>query len=162
MRYVLLYPTGQLGWHLKIPYQDITNKKCLHVTYLEYLHYQLFIHPEDVESNHPFMSGKLFHEQGTEGWAIGEQKNLRYITLNQTKLRTEVYQGLVDAVAPNVDADLNELSKRVILPSSFAGSTWNMQQHLQDAFAINCYYGGGDLFITMTANPKWPELTANA
>ena len=33
-----------------------------------------------------------------------------------------------------------------------------MQQQLQDALAINRYYGGGDLFLTMTANPKWPEI----
>ena len=33
-----------------------------------------------------------------------------------------------------------------------------MQQHCQDALAINCYFGGGDLFITMTANPNWPEI----
>ena len=33
-----------------------------------------------------------------------------------------------------------------------------MQQHCQDAYAINHYYGGGDLFITMTANPAWPEI----
>jgi hypothetical protein len=33
-----------------------------------------------------------------------------------------------------------------------------MQQHLQDALAINRFYGGGDLFVTMTANPSWPEI----
>ena len=36
--------------------------------------------------------------------------------------------------------------------------TCHMQQLLQDALAINCYYGGEDLFITMTANPAWPEV----
>jgi Helitron helicase-like domain at N-terminus len=34
-----------------------------------------------------------------------------------------------------------------------------MQQLCQDALAINRYFGGGgDLFITMTANPAWPEI----
>ena len=35
-----------------------------------------------------------------------------------------------------------------------------MQHLCQDALAlaINCYYGGGDLFITMTANSNWPEI----
>ena len=33
-----------------------------------------------------------------------------------------------------------------------------MQQHLQDALAINHFYEGGDLFVTMTANPNWPEI----
>ena len=35
-----------------------------------------------------------------------------------------------------------------------------MQQHLQDALAINRFYGGGDLFITMTANSGWDEIKA--
>jgi hypothetical protein len=63
-------------------------------------------------------------------------------------------------VAANADDNLNELGKRFVLPSSFTGSTRNMQQHLQNALAINRYYGGGDLFITMTANPDWPEIRA--
>jgi hypothetical protein len=33
-----------------------------------------------------------------------------------------------------------------------------MQQHLQDALAINRFYKEGDLFVTMTANPSWPEI----
>jgi hypothetical protein len=63
-------------------------------------------------------------------------------------------------VAADADVDLNELGRRFILPSSFSGSTCNMQQHCQDALAINHYFRGGDLFITMTANPTWPEITS--
>jgi len=33
-----------------------------------------------------------------------------------------------------------------------------MIQHCQDAFAINRYFHGADLFLTMTANPNWPEI----
>jgi hypothetical protein len=61
-------------------------------------------------------------------------------------------------VATDVDASLDQLGLRFILPSSFSVSTCNMQQHCQDAYAINHYYGGGDLFITMTAKPAWPEI----
>ena len=35
-----------------------------------------------------------------------------------------------------------------------------MQQNYQDAMAIVRHYGKPDLFITMTCNPKWPEITA--
>jgi hypothetical protein len=87
-----------------------------------------------------------------------EQNHLHWLRENQAKLHAEVYQGLVDAVAADVDANLNQLGTRFILPSSFTGSTCHMQQLLQDALAINCYFGGGDLFITMTANPSWPEI----
>ena len=33
-----------------------------------------------------------------------------------------------------------------------------MIQHCQDALAINRYYHGADLFLTMTADPNWPEI----
>jgi hypothetical protein len=65
---------------------------------------------------------------------------------------------LADAVAGNVDADTKSLGQRIILPSSFAGSTCHMQQLLQDALAINDYFKSGNLFLTMTANPAWPEI----
>ena len=73
--------------------------------------------------------------------------------MNQNTICREVYAGLADAVAANVDVDTESLSQRIILPSSFAGSTHHMQQLLQDALAINRYFKGGDLFLTMTANP---------
>ena len=77
---------------------------------------------------------------------------------NQTKLRVELYKGLLDTVTTNPDANWEQVGKRFILPLSFTGSTRNMQQHLQDALAINRFYGGGDLFVTMTANPSWPKI----
>ena len=114
--------------------------------------------PIFIESNHLFLAGKLFQEYVCEAWAVAEQKRLSQLRAIQSKLRVEIYQGLVDAVAANADANLNDLGRRFILPSSFPGSTRNMQQHCQDALAINRYFGGGDLFVTMTANPAWPEI----
>ena len=35
-----------------------------------------------------------------------------------------------------------------------------MQQHCQDALAINHHFEGEDLFITITANPTWPKITS--
>jgi Helitron helicase-like domain at N-terminus len=111
-----------------------------------------------VESNHLFLSGKLFQEFTCEAWAVAEQNRLNYLRHHQGQLHIEVYSGLVDAIAANAGVASNELGKHFILPSSFAGSTRNMQQHCQDTLAINRYFGGGDLFITMTANPTWPEI----
>jgi hypothetical protein len=78
--------------------------------------------------------------------------------LNQNTIWGEVYSGLADAVAANIDANLESLGQRIILPSSFAGSTRHMQQFRQDALAINHYFKGANLFLTMTANPAWPEI----
>ena len=78
--------------------------------------------------------------------------------MNQNTIRGEVYAGLADAVAANVDANAESLGQRIILPSSFTGSTQHMQQLLQDALAINHHFKVGDLFLTMTASPAWPEI----
>jgi len=34
-----------------------------------------------------------------------------------------------------------------------------MIQNCQDALAINRHFHGADLFITITANPNWPDVT---
>ena len=164
LRYVLLFPTGQLGWHPKIPYRALEagnpqNEKF--TSFAEYFRYRLHIRPTEIESNHLFLCGKLFQEFICESWALAEQKRLYQLRSMQKTLRHEVYNGLVDAVSSNDNVELGQLGKKFILPSSFAGSTRNMQQHCQDALAINRYFGGGDLFITMTANPKWPEISDN-
>jgi hypothetical protein len=62
-------------------------------------------------------------------------------------------------VAGNVEADISQIGKRTILPSSFTGSYRNMIQNCQDALAVNRHFCGADLFITVTANPNWPEIT---
>src|SRR6266851_6204134 len=111
LRYVLLFPTGQLGWHPAIPYEQIedgeNNRKRKYVSLAEFHHYRLHIRPADVESNHFFLAGKLFQEYVCEVWAVAEQNRLNYLRLNQSKLRVELYKGLQDAVATDPDADWN-------------------------------------------------------
>jgi Helitron helicase-like domain at N-terminus len=126
----------------------------------EFNHFHLLPCPPHIESNHLFLAGKLFQEYVYEIWAVAEQNYLNYHRFNQKQLRVELYQGLHDAVAADADVNPNELGKCFILPSSFAGSTHNMQQHSQDALAINHHFGGGDLFITLTANSAWPKITS--
>ena len=45
-----------------------------------------------------------------------------------------------------------------ILPSSHSGSPRQMYQLFQDSLAISQHCRKPDLFITMTANPNWPEV----
>ena len=92
-------------------------------------------------------------------WATTEQSCLNWIRLNQSTIRAETYQGLTDAVAADPTTHGCNLGQRLILPSSFTGSSRNMIQHCQDALAINRHFHGADLFLTMTADPNWPEIT---
>ncbi len=44
------------------------------------------------------------------------------------------------------------------LPSSFLGSRAWTSDSVADALALCCSLGKPSLFITMTTNPKWPEI----
>ncbi len=163
--YILLFPTGQLQWHPNIPLNVQEEQPRPHnnndektVSLGQYFRYHLHIRPTDLESNHLFLAGKLFQEYICEAWAVAEQKRLGQLKKIQKQLRAEIYQGLADTIAANADTNLNNLGQHFILPSSFTGGTCHMQQQCQDALAINRHFGGGDLFITMTANPSWPEI----
>ena len=54
--------------------------------------------------------------------------------------------------------DIGPLGRKLILLSSHVGSPSFMTKLFQDAMAICRYFHKLDLFLTMTANPKWPEI----
>ena len=71
----------------------------------------------------------------------------------------DVLQGITDAVADGTP--LKDVGKSTIFPSSFTGGPRYMQQLYHDAMAIVRSHSKPDLFITMTCNPRWPEITEN-
>ncbi|GES85174.1 transcriptional factor B3 [Rhizophagus clarus] len=85
-----------------------------------------------------------------------EQNRLNYLKHNQATLRTDLYNGVMDAIHANNNTNIG---RRIILPSSFAGSPRQMYQLYQDAMAIVSRFGKPDLFVTFTCNPKWSEIT---
>ena len=64
LRYVLLFPTGQMGWYPGILYNEVEDqaapRKRKNVSLEEYLRYRFHIRPAHFESNHLFLAGKLF------------------------------------------------------------------------------------------------------
>ena len=86
---------------------------------------------------------------------------LTYIRTHQAQMRVESYQGLMDHVHRRAEAENVNVGRIVILPSTFRGSQRNIHQNYQDAMTIVTKYGKPDIFITMTANPKWPEISEN-
>ncbi|XP_035445477.2 uncharacterized protein LOC118272869 [Spodoptera frugiperda] len=86
-----------------------------------------------------------------------ETERLVYIRSNQRQLRAEEYVHLRDAMQQ--DNDTVNMGRLVILPSSFTGGPRYMHERTQDAFCYVRKYGRPDLFITVTTNPKWAEIT---
>ena len=74
-----------------------------------------------------------------------------------------MYQGLQDAAEGDRDENLNlrNHGTYVVLPSSHIGGEWHMMQLFQDSMAICCAFQKPDIFLTMTANPNWNEITSN-
>ena len=66
-----------------------------------------------------------------------------------------MYHGAKDAIQAG---DLSNVGTRVILPATVMGSKQYMHKHLQDTLTLTSRFHNPDLFITMTANPKWSEI----
>ena len=102
--------------------------------------------------------GRLFQEYCVDKFAQIEQDRLGFLKKNQSQIRAELYQGLQDVAADG--SNLSNIGTRIVLPSSFSSGPRQIWQLYYDAMALVRYCGKPDLFITMTANPKWPEITS--
>jgi len=157
LQYPLLFPYGEDGFNIKIPYQQkdgITYKRNK-VSMLEFHAY--YLHHRPNQSMSLLMSGHLSLQFWVDAYTCIEQNTLNWIRHNQGKLRTELYSGLQDAIERG-DTRAEYVGKRILLPSSFTGSIRNKMQNFQDAMAICRWAGYPNLFITFTCNAKWPEI----
>ncbi|XP_052200448.1 uncharacterized protein LOC127806909 isoform X1 [Diospyros lotus] len=158
LHYVLLFPYGELGWEpeLKLWNVQYDRPSTDRLTQMDFYSYRLF--ERSTEYSTILRGGKLFQEFLVDAWAATEQNRLTYYKLNQGKLRAELYQELSD-----MDPDYvrpGQIGQRFVLPSSFTGSPRHMFEIFQDSMAITRYNQHPDIFLTMTANPNWPEITS--
>lgn len=105
-----------------------------------------------------FRCERLFQQYVVDAWAVADQNKLNWLREYQDELRAEVYNGLVDNLSSD-DVNVERIGRRVVLPSSYTGGDRYMQQRYQNAMAINRHLHKPTLFITMAANPGWPEIT---
>jgi hypothetical protein len=103
----------------------------------------------------PILYGQaLLQELVDDMYVCVERCRTNYLRHNQDKLKVKNYKGLVKSL----ENENNPSGKKVVLPSSFIGSPRAMSQLYQEAMAICRVFGALSLFITMTANPNWPEV----
>lgn len=134
------------------------SKFCTQLLFYAHLHH---IRAPHHEPQNIFRGGRLYQELLCDNWASIDQSNCSWIRANQDRFRSHTLNGLVDQAAQDATADLAQLGRRVILPSSHPGSDHHMYQLLQDSLAICRDSGKPDIFLTMTANPAWPEIVEN-
>ncbi|KAG5552631.1 hypothetical protein RHGRI_010651 [Rhododendron griersonianum] len=158
LHYVMLFPQGELGWGPDFKQWDVSNDEAStdRLTQLQFYNHRLF--ERRIEYSTILRGGKLFQEFLVDAWASTEQNRLTFYKMNQGKLRVELYEDLKD-IGPN-ELGPNQIGKRVVLPSSFTGGPRHMFKIFQDSMAITRYNHHPDIFLTMTANPSWPEIIA--
>ncbi|XP_035713810.1 uncharacterized protein LOC118438127 [Folsomia candida] len=164
LTYPILYPSGEQGWGedlaLSVPSNSAKiNTNCRkRVTLKMYYSYLFSIR----ETFNPFLSaGKLTQQYFVDAYVKAEANDLNFVRQNQSKLRASNYDALVDFIDSAAEQDGLVPRRPIILPSTFQGSRRNMNQNYQDAMSIVRKFGKPDLFITMTCNPKWIEITTN-
>ncbi|UYV67510.1 hypothetical protein LAZ67_5001019 [Cordylochernes scorpioides] len=154
--YPLFYPRGEQGWHDQI--WQVSTAKPHRVTQLQFYSYCL----SERNSFNPLLNGgKLTQQFIVDAYVKIEANRLNYVRMNQKDLRVEDYCVVQQHLENRAIQNGIPIGKMVILPSSFEGSPRNMQQRYQDAMAIVEKHGKPDLFVTMTCNPKWKDITDN-
>lgn len=89
-----------------------------------------------------------------------DQQQLHFIHTQQHKLHISMLSRIEDALTSVDDnVDMSQLGQQILLPSSYLGGPQDMYQQYLDGMAIAQHYKKIDIFLTMTANPKWPEIT---
>ena len=145
--------------------QDSDAHRRGFVTMTRFWAYRLFERLLEVNGVHErepttiLRGGRLLQQLVVDCWASAEQLNLRWLRTHQATIRSELYQGLADALQ-NDNLNANQIGRRIVLPSSFTGSDRYMSQLYQDSMAIAWEYGPATYFITVTASPRWEELQA--
>ncbi|GAU43626.1 hypothetical protein TSUD_185190 [Trifolium subterraneum] len=105
-------------------------------------------------------AGRLLQQYVVDNYMKIESGVLRWIRQHQLKdIRAEVYQGLQDALHVG-ETKAENVGKRTILPSTFIGSRRDMTQRYEDGMAIVLRDGKPYIFLTMTCNPSWTEITS--
>ena len=124
------------------------------------VYYRFVLHTRYDQQIVPFAYRRLFQQVLVDIFASIDQDRLDFIKRNQNRLRADVYHGIVDHLnAGDADADADSIGTRIILPSSFTGGERFIQQCYHDSMAIVRSLGPPTFFITITANPKWKQIT---
>ncbi|CAH2224923.1 jg5073, partial [Pararge aegeria aegeria] len=156
LQYPIIFWQGEDGYDFSIKMINPitgseTNKK---VSSMNYYSYRLMI--RENEDNHILKCRRLYHKYVVDMNVKIETERLTFIRLNQTKLRSEEYIHLRDAI--NTDGNAQNVGRMTILPATYIGSPRHMHEYAQDAMSYVRHYGTADLIITFTCNPQWIEI----
>lgn len=152
LQYPLFFPHGNPGWHPGSPMSQIWWYRVRILT----------------ESRFQ-MHGRLFNEYLVDMFSRVEDERLNFIRRGREQhlniLQTRINQQNQDQRDQGIEVPVNDANCSVaesglILPASHLGSRAWASQQVADALAICRDKGNPSLFITVTTNPNWPEITS--
>ncbi|XP_048502683.2 uncharacterized protein LOC104896527 [Beta vulgaris subsp. vulgaris] len=152
LQYPLLFPYGSYGWDLNSC--TTTGRKLTCREFYAYM-FQMRQHLDSLL----LRGGRLLQQYVVDNCVKMQASKLRWIALNQDKVRADLYKGLEDSLNAG-EHNTEKVGRRTILPSSFVGSPRDMHQRYQDAMALVQKFGKPDIILTMTCNPSWSEIQA--
>ena len=149
LQYPLLLPYGNDSWNLIL---KMTSQ--YKISQLQFYCFHFF----SRQGNYLIQARKLYQQYIVDAYAKIECERLQFIRREQKRLRADSYQELRDTII-NTDGNPQNVGQRIILPATYCGGPRYMFEKQQDAMCFVRTYGRPDLFITITTNPKWEEIT---
>jgi hypothetical protein len=158
LAYPLLFPTGAHGWHANIMRVLPFSHQLKKVSLTDYFRH-LLMHRSAV--THIQRCQRLSLELYCDAWAQVEARAMMFHRnpAQQAKYRVGRKCAIDDQLQCE-GGDLHAASIPLILPASFVGSSKWYHMLYMDAMSLPMRFNKPDLFITMTCNPRWPEIQA--
>ncbi|CDF36122.1 unnamed protein product [Chondrus crispus] len=161
LSYVLLFPNGRDGWYPELRFSSVQDGRRTKITPMMYYGWHLF--ERSGEFSTILHAARLFQQYLVDQFCKVEAERLSYLRHNQTQLRAADYTSLRDSLGDSRraedEADAVHAGRLFILPSTYIGGDRYMRQQMHDIIAISNQIGHPDIFLTMTCNPSWPEIT---
>ncbi|CAH1440059.1 unnamed protein product [Lactuca virosa] len=166
--------TSESGWHYNIPRHGFPINNIINddeecdedledsntktgrntISMREYYCYKFQIRST---YNVILLGGRLLQQFVVDIYIKLETSRLEFCRKNQSKIRADLYQGLVDCVNAG-EVRPTMIGQRVVLPASFIGGPRDMRRRFLDAMTLVQDDGKPGIFLTMTCNPNWPEI----
>ena len=149
LAYPLLFPTGASGWHYDFQFGD------RRISLTEYMRF-LLMHRD--RPTHIQSCQRLALEFYCDAFSQVEARNLAFhrSATQQAKYVRASARSILDQLHSE---NAHVIGTPVVLPSSFPNSPRYYHNLYLDAIALPRKFGKPDLFITMTANPQWREIS---
>ncbi|CDF33589.1 Putativ ATP dependant DNA helicase [Chondrus crispus] len=161
LSYVLLFPNGRDRWYPELRFSSDDDGRRTKITPIMYYGWHLFERAGEFSTI--LHAARLFQQYLVDQFCKVEAERLSYLRHNQTQLRAADYTSLRDSLGDSSraedEADAVRAGRLFILPSTYIGGDRYMRQQMHDIIAISNQLGHPDIFLTMTCNRSWLEIT---